>query len=167
MVASLTSSSAPRINSGESVSRTRPAAVIILAAGEGTRMKSSTPKVMHELAGRSLLGHLVAAAGGLEPERLLVVVGHGRNQVTAHLAGLAPDAVPVVQDVQHGTGHATRLALASTDAAAELIGDGTVLVLPADTPLLTTGTLAALVAEHASAGNAATLLTAVVPDPTG
>jgi bifunctional UDP-N-acetylglucosamine pyrophosphorylase/glucosamine-1-phosphate N-acetyltransferase len=145
------------------VSRTRPAAVIILAAGEGTRMKSATPKVMHELAGRSLLGHLVAAAGGLNPERLLVVVGHGREQVTAHLADLAPGAVPVVQDVQHGTGHATRLALAGTD----LVGDGTVLVLPADTPLLTTETLAALVTEHAAAGNVATLLTAVVPDPTG
>jgi bifunctional UDP-N-acetylglucosamine pyrophosphorylase / glucosamine-1-phosphate N-acetyltransferase len=145
------------------VSRTRPAAVIILAAGEGTRMKSATPKVMHELAGRSLLGHLVAAAGGLNPERLLVVVGHGREQVTAHLADLAPGAAPVVQDVQHGTGHATRLALAGTD----LVGDGTVLVLPADTPLLTTETLAALVAEHAAAGNAATLLTAVVPDPAG
>ncbi|MFL6077773.1 MAG: bifunctional UDP-N-acetylglucosamine diphosphorylase/glucosamine-1-phosphate N-acetyltransferase GlmU [Mycobacteriales bacterium] len=145
------------------MSRTRPAAVIILAAGEGTRMKSATPKVMHDLAGRSLLGHLVAAAGGLDPEHLLVVVGHGRDQVTAHLAELAPAAVPVVQDVQHGTGHATRLALAGTD----LVGDGTVLVLPADTPLLTADTLEALVAEHAAAGNAATLLTAVVPEPTG
>ena len=67
------------------MSPTRPAAVVVLAAGEGTRMRSSTPKVLHEVGGRSLLGHVLAAASDLDPERLVVVVGHGRDQVVEHL----------------------------------------------------------------------------------
>ena len=63
-----------------------PAAVIILAAGEGTRMKNQTPKVLNEVCGRSMLGHVVAASRELDPARLIVVAGHGRGQVSAHLA---------------------------------------------------------------------------------
>ena len=145
------------------MSQPRPAAVVVLAAGEGTRMKSpSTPKVLHAVAGRSLLGHVLAAAGPLHADYTVVVVGHGRAKVTEHLAAIAPAAQAVLQEQQNGTGHAVRVAL---EAIGEL--EGTVVVLPGDAPLLTTPGLAAMVEEHVAAGNAATLLTARVPDPTG
>ena len=140
----------------------RPAAVVVLAAGEGTRMRSATPKVLHALAGRSMLAHVVQAARALEPEHLLVVVGHAREQVTEHLAGVDARARAVVQAEQHGTGHAVRVALEGLDDL-----DGTVVVVPGDTPLLTSATLAQLVAEHKAAGAATTVLTALVDDPTG
>lgn len=143
----------------------RPAAVLILAAGEGKRMKSATPKVLHTLCGRSMLGHVVAAARELAPERLVVVVGHGREQVSAHLAEIDGSAQPVVQEVQHGTGHAVRIAMEALGAEGAL--DGTVVVTYGDTPLLTAGTLNALVTVHQESGNAVTVLTANVPDPTG
>jgi bifunctional UDP-N-acetylglucosamine pyrophosphorylase/glucosamine-1-phosphate N-acetyltransferase len=139
-------------------------AVVVLAAGEGTRMKSrALPKVLHGFAGRSLLGHVLAAGEGLGANKTVVVVGHRRDEVTAHLTEIAPAAEPVVQAEQHGTGHAVRLALEAVPADAA----GTVVVLPGDTPLLTGATLAALVAEHQSSGAAVTLLTSVVDDPTG
>lgn len=128
-------------------------------------MKSATPKVLHSLCGRSMLGHVVAAARGLAPERLVVVVGHGREQVAAHVAQIDPAAQAVVQEVQHGTGHAVRIAMESLGAQGAL--DGTIVVTYGDTPLLTLGTLAALVTVHQEAGNAVTVLTANVPDPTG
>jgi bifunctional UDP-N-acetylglucosamine pyrophosphorylase/glucosamine-1-phosphate N-acetyltransferase len=143
-----------------------PTTVIILAAGEGTRMKSATPKVLHELCGRSMLGHVVAAAQELEPRHLAVVVGHGRDKVTTHLDEIAPEAVVVVQDPQNGTGQATRLAMeALSETAGEI--DGTVLVLLGDGALVTSSTLRRLVAEHERLGSVVTDLTAVVPDPTG
>ncbi|GAA1269837.1 bifunctional UDP-N-acetylglucosamine diphosphorylase/glucosamine-1-phosphate N-acetyltransferase GlmU [Sphaerisporangium rubeum] len=140
----------------------RPAAVIVLAAGEGTRMKSATPKVLHELCGRALVDHMLAAARGLAPERLIVVIGHAREQVQAHLAASGPDARPVVQEEQNGTGHAVRCVLEAVGAIS-----GTVLVTYGDTPLLRTETLAELLATHAGEGNAVTVLTAEVPDPAG
>lgn len=140
----------------------RPTAVVVLAAGEGTRMRSTTPKVLHRFAGRSLVGHVLAACAPLGAGTTLVVVGAGRDAVTAHLAGIDPAAVPVVQAEQRGTGHAARVAL---DAVPDV--DGTVLVLPGDAPLLRTDTLRRLVAEHRAAGAVATVLTALVPDPTG
>ncbi|TDB89613.1 bifunctional UDP-N-acetylglucosamine diphosphorylase/glucosamine-1-phosphate N-acetyltransferase GlmU [Actinomadura sp. KC216] len=140
----------------------RPAAVIVLAAGEGTRMKSRTSKVLHELCGRSMLGHVLAAARELEPERLVVVVGHRREQVVEHLAEAAPDAEPAVQEQQNGTGHAVRMALEQTGAL-----DGTVVVLNGDVPLLRGETLTALVRTHEGEGNAATVLTTEMPDATG
>lgn len=140
-----------------------PAAVVVLAAGQGTRMRSATPKVLHEIGGRSLVGHAVAAARGLEPEQLLVVVGHGREEVAAHLAEVEPQARPVVQEEQNGTGHAVRVAL--LEAAPDVAG--TVLVVCGDVPLLRTETLTALLERHHDATNAATVLTAVVPDPGG
>jgi bifunctional UDP-N-acetylglucosamine pyrophosphorylase/glucosamine-1-phosphate N-acetyltransferase len=133
--------------------------VIVLAAGEGTRMRSATPKVLHRLGGRTMLGHVVAAAEALEPEHLLVVVGHGRERVAATLTGKAK---PVVQETQDGTGHAVRVAL---DTLGDL--DGTVVVVPGDAPLLTGATLQALVDHHEAAQAATTLLTARVADPTG
>ncbi|WP_279436358.1 bifunctional UDP-N-acetylglucosamine diphosphorylase/glucosamine-1-phosphate N-acetyltransferase GlmU [Actinomadura sp. 7K534] len=140
----------------------RPAAVIVLAAGEGTRMKSRTSKVLHELCGRTMLGHVLAAARELEPARLVVVVGHRREQVVEHLSQAAPDAEPVVQEHQGGTGHAVRMALEQTGAL-----DGTVVVTNGDHPLLRGETLAALVRTHEAEGNAATVLTTEMPDATG
>ncbi|MFE2546881.1 bifunctional UDP-N-acetylglucosamine diphosphorylase/glucosamine-1-phosphate N-acetyltransferase GlmU [Actinacidiphila glaucinigra] len=140
----------------------RPAAVIVLAAGEGTRMKSATPKVLHAISGRSLVGHVVAAARALDPEHLLVVVGHAREQVTAHLAGADAAVRTAVQHEQNGTGHAVRAGLSELP---ELTG--TVVITAGDTPLLTPDTLRALVEAHAADGNAVTVLTAEVPDPTG
>ena len=141
----------------------RLAAVVILAAGEGTRMRSSrTPKVLHELLGRTLVGHVVAASRTLDPEHLVVVVGHGREQVTAHLAEIDPQASAVVQHEQNGTGHAVRVALETMPGLA-----GTVVVLPGDAPLLTAQTLQLLVAEHERQGAATTVLTARLDDATG
>lgn len=140
----------------------RPAAVVVLAAGEGTRMKSGIPKVLHPLGGRSLVAHAVAAAAALDPEHLVVVVGHGRDQVIAHLADVAPAARTAVQDEQLGTGHAVRCALA---ALPELTG--TVVVTYGDVPLLTGETLRLLVATHDDHRNAVTVITAEVADATG
>jgi bifunctional UDP-N-acetylglucosamine pyrophosphorylase / glucosamine-1-phosphate N-acetyltransferase len=139
-------------------------AVIVLAAGEGTRMRSTTPKVLHTMAGRSLLGHAVAAAAGLEPDHLVVVLGHARERVAEHLAGLE---LPVtggiqvaVQQEQRGTGDAVRAGL---DALPVGFG-GTVLVTYGDVPMLDTGTLRGLLDAH---HGGVTLLAAHLPDPTG
>ena len=125
-------------------------------------MKSSVPKVLHELAGRTLIGHAVAAAESLQPDQLAVVVGHGRDQVTEHLSAIAPEATIAVQDQQLGTGHAVACAL---QALPEL--HGVVVVTYGDVPLLTPDTVTDLVARHIDDGNAVTVLTAEVPDPTG
>ncbi|WP_030544084.1 bifunctional UDP-N-acetylglucosamine diphosphorylase/glucosamine-1-phosphate N-acetyltransferase GlmU [Streptomyces albus] len=148
------------------MSANRPAAVVVLAAGEGTRMKSATPKVLHSICGRSLVGHVVAASRELDPEQLVVVVGHAREQVTAHLAEIDPAATTAVQHEQNGTGHAVRMGLESL-AAAGRAADGTVVVVCGDTPLLTGATLRSLAGTHAADGNAVTVLTAEVPDSTG
>jgi len=144
------------------VSEPRPVAVIVLAAGEGTRMKSRIPKVLHPLCGRSMLGHVLAAASELDPQRMVVVAGHGREQVGAEAARYVPDAVVVTQDRLGGTGHAVRMV---TEALGVM--PGVVLVAYADMPLLRAQTLAALVREHAAAGNAVTVLTARAADPSG
>jgi bifunctional UDP-N-acetylglucosamine pyrophosphorylase / glucosamine-1-phosphate N-acetyltransferase len=144
------------------VSLTGPAAVIVLAAGEGTRMRSSTPKMLHEVCGQTMLGHALTAASALAPDRLIVVIGHDGDRVAAHIKELAPDARAVVQDYLGGTGHAVRVVL-------EAVGTirGTVVVTYADTPLLRSATLADLVAERARSGAAGAILTARAPDPTG
>ncbi|MFC7326692.1 bifunctional UDP-N-acetylglucosamine diphosphorylase/glucosamine-1-phosphate N-acetyltransferase GlmU [Marinactinospora rubrisoli] len=148
------------------MSVSRPAAVIVLAAGEGTRMKSRLPKVLHEICGRSMLGHVLAAAAELDPERTVVVVGHGRDQVTGHLKQVAPEVGTAVQEQQNGTGHAVRMAVeALRDQGVDLAG--TVVLAYGDTPLLRGRTLADLVSAHEAAGNAVTVLSARVPDPTG
>jgi bifunctional UDP-N-acetylglucosamine pyrophosphorylase/glucosamine-1-phosphate N-acetyltransferase len=138
--------------------------VIVLAAGEGTRMRSRTrPKVLHGFAGRSMLGHVLAATAPLAAKQTVVVVGHQREAVVAHLGELGTSAEPVIQDVQHGTGHAVRTALQAVPAE---VG-GTILVLPGDAPLLTPATLLRLLDEHAASGAAATILSSIVDDPSG
>ncbi|MGY1842305.1 bifunctional UDP-N-acetylglucosamine diphosphorylase/glucosamine-1-phosphate N-acetyltransferase GlmU [Modestobacter sp. SYSU DS0875] len=137
-------------------------AVIVLAAGQGTRMRSRTPKVLHEIGGRSLLGHVLAAAEPLGATQTVVVVGSGREAVEEHLARTAPLARPVVQEEQRGSGHAAAVAL---DALPELTGS--VVILNGDAPLVRSETLSGLVAAHSAAGAVLTVLTAEVDDPTG
>ena len=135
--------------------------VVILAAGEGTRMKSSTPKVLHSIAGRTLVGHVLHAVKPLQPKNLRVVVGAGREEVEAHIADVAPHAVTIFQEKRGGTGHATQLALA------DLKPSGTILVLAGDTPMLTGDSLSKLLQHHQSGGFTASVMTAEHPDPTG
>jgi bifunctional UDP-N-acetylglucosamine pyrophosphorylase / glucosamine-1-phosphate N-acetyltransferase len=144
------------------VSEPRPVAVIVLAAGEGTRMKSRIPKVLHSLCGRSMLGHALAAASELDPHRMVVVVGHDRDQVSSEAERCAPGVCVVVQESQAGTGHAVRMV---TEALGVM--PGTVVVTYGDMPLLRARTLHALVQEHGAAGNAVTVLTARAGDPSG
>jgi bifunctional UDP-N-acetylglucosamine pyrophosphorylase / glucosamine-1-phosphate N-acetyltransferase len=138
------------------------AAVVILAAGEGKRMKSSRSKLLHEIAGHSMLSYAVTAATTMQPQHIIVVIGHLRDQVAAHLAEIAPHVLTAVQEQQLGTGHAVQVAL---DQLADLTGD--VIVTMGDVPMLTGETLAALLLQHRASRVAATVLTAQVPDPTG
>jgi bifunctional UDP-N-acetylglucosamine pyrophosphorylase/glucosamine-1-phosphate N-acetyltransferase len=140
--------------------------VVVLAAGEGRRMRSARPKVLHEIGGRPLLGHAVHAAAGLGPEHLVVVAGHGRAEVGDYTARLAEDlgrpVLVAIQERQLGTGDALACALSALPRL-----DGPVLVTAGDTPLLDTPTLAALLEQHTAHGDAVTVLTAELPDPTG
>jgi bifunctional UDP-N-acetylglucosamine pyrophosphorylase / glucosamine-1-phosphate N-acetyltransferase len=140
----------------------RAAAVIVLAAGGGTRMKSDTPKVLHSIGGRTLLGHALGAAASLEPDRLAVVVQSGKDAVAEHARAVAPGIVVAVQPAPLGTGDAVSVALAELPDL-----DGPVLVTYGDVPLQLSGTLSGLLERHAADGNAVTLLTASVFDPHG
>jgi bifunctional UDP-N-acetylglucosamine pyrophosphorylase / glucosamine-1-phosphate N-acetyltransferase len=134
---------------------------IVLAAGEGTRMKSQLPKVLHSIAGRSLLGHVLHALDAIDPENIKVVVGAGREMVEAHLEQIAPDAIAVFQAERNGTGHAVQIALEGVK------GSGQVLILAGDTPMLSGETLKEFVAAHLAGGFSASVMTAEHPDPTG
>ncbi|AXJ10392.1 bifunctional UDP-N-acetylglucosamine diphosphorylase/glucosamine-1-phosphate N-acetyltransferase GlmU [Arthrobacter sp. PM3] len=144
---------------------TGPAAVIVLAAGAGTRMKSRTPKILHEIGGRSLVGHALNAARSIDPRELALVVRHERDLVAAHVTALDPKALIVDQDDVPGTGRAVEAALEALDAQGPL--SGTVVVTYGDVPLLTGELLAELVAVHEADDNAVTVLTAVLDDATG
>jgi bifunctional UDP-N-acetylglucosamine pyrophosphorylase/glucosamine-1-phosphate N-acetyltransferase len=136
--------------------------VVVLAAGEGRRFRSALPKPLHPVAGRPLLWHVLAAAAPLQADRTVVVVGNGAEQVTAAVEGF--DLGPVqfaVQQAQRGTGDALAAALPMLD------GDGDVLVLSGDTPLVSSALLEELVDAHRSAVATATLLTCTLDDPTG
>jgi bifunctional UDP-N-acetylglucosamine pyrophosphorylase/glucosamine-1-phosphate N-acetyltransferase len=140
-------------------------AVIVLAAGAGTRMRSATPKVLHPLGGRSMLAHVLHALTALAPSHAVVVVGHGRDRVNAEVSRVAERTNTtigtVVQEEQLGTGHAVGVGLtALPDDFA-----GTVVITTADVPLLGADTLAALTAAHE--GAQATILTTTLADPTG
>jgi len=146
-------------------------------------MKSALPKVLHTIAGRSLLHHVLVAAGDARPERTVVVVRHEAELVSAHVHDVAPGALIADQDDIPGTGRAVWSALTALDAAAgaalaaagsrsnaEVSAakiEGTLLVVSGDVPLMDGGTLAALAATHAADSNAVTVLSAIVEDPTG
>jgi bifunctional UDP-N-acetylglucosamine pyrophosphorylase/glucosamine-1-phosphate N-acetyltransferase len=140
-----------------------------MAAGHGTRMRSARPKPLHRLCGRPMILHVLDALAELPVTRVVVVVGHRAEWVTKTLIEHAPPgmAIEFVEQVeQRGTGDAMSVAL--TGLPDEEDGeDGDVVVLPGDTPLLRPGTLARLVRAHRATDDAATLLTAVLDDPTG
>jgi len=125
-------------------------------------MRSARSKLLHEVAGRSMLSYAVSAATALAPEHLVVVVGHQRDQVEAHLNDIAPEVRTAVQEEQHGTGHAVQCGIA---ALPDLHGE--VVVTYADVPMLDAATLAELLSVHRAAGDAITVLTAHATDPTG
>jgi len=138
--------------------------VVILAAGQGTRMKSDLPKVLHPVAGRPILGYVVDAARALGPERTSVVVGYQADRVLAYLAEGFPGLAfaSALQVPQKGTGHALLV-------AREAIGgeEADLLLLYGDTPLVKSETLTALLDHHRSSKATATILAAVVADPSG
>ncbi|MGH8947552.1 MAG: NTP transferase domain-containing protein, partial [Acidimicrobiia bacterium] len=136
-----------------------PIHVVVLAAGEGKRMKSDLPKVAHLAAGRTLIGWVLEAVRPLQPARTVVVVGHGAEHVGPHLP---PDVIPAVQEEQLGTGHAARVGL---DALGDVGPEDTILVLYGDMPLLTADLLADLADRPDDV--AARMVTSVFEDPTG
>lgn len=140
-----------------------PLAVVILAAGQGTRMKSSTPKVLHRIGGRSLIAHVLDTAAGLHPETVIAVVRHERELVASAIVDHAPHTVIVDQDDVPGTGRAVEQALAALPAGF----DGSVVVLSGDVPLIDVATLEGLVRSHAERQRSMTLLSAVFENPTG
>ncbi len=135
--------------------------VVVLAAGAGTRMKSSTPKVLHEIAGAPLIDHVIRATAPLLAKELRVVVGNSWEQVQGHVKGRFPEASFVQQLEQNGTGHATALALDATPLS------GTVLILAGDTPLLTSATLQEFVDAHFELHSDASVLSTFLPNPFG
>lgn len=138
-------------------------AIVVLAAGQGTRMKSSTPKVLHLLAGVPILGHVLATAAALEPAHVIAVVRHERDTIAAMITDTMSEVVIVDQDDIAGTGRAAELAL---NALPEGFA-GEVVVVSGDVPLLDAATLASLVAEHRAKTAGATLLTAILDDASG
>ncbi len=139
------------------------AAAIILAAGAGTRMKSARSKLLHEIAGRSLLSYAIDAVIDAGAEQIVVVVGHESDQVIAHLGEIAPHVRTVHQGADaYGTGYAVQCALAELGPV-----DSEIIVTLADMPMVDGDILTSLVAAHRTAGAAITVLTADVADPTG
>ena len=138
-------------------------AVIVLAAGQGTRMKSARPKILHTLAGRSLIGHVLATARELAPGHVIAVVRHERDSIVATLTELMPEILVVDQDDIPGTGRAVEVAIAALPDGF----DGDVVVVSGDVPLLDAATLAMLIDTHRAGSAAATLLSAIMDDATG
>ncbi len=136
--------------------------VIVLAAGGGTRMRSKTAKVLHEIAGRSMIDHVLLAVQALEPRQVVAVVGHQRDQVGPHIQALMPEAALAVQEEQKGTGHAVRIALEAVGTTS-----GTVLVAAGDTPLLRGESLRGFAQEHRAADCAVSVLSGIVEQPHG
>ena len=144
----------------------RQRAVVVLAAGAGTRMKSDRQKTLHEIGGRSLLSHSLHAAAGVHPNYLVAVVGHQRDQVSPAVETIAEqmhvEIRQAVQEEQNGTGHAVQIGL---EAIPDF--DGTVVVTNGDVPLLTADTIEALVEKHEAEAAAVTVLSLEFDNPTG
>jgi bifunctional UDP-N-acetylglucosamine pyrophosphorylase/glucosamine-1-phosphate N-acetyltransferase len=143
---------------------------IILAAGAGTRMRSDRPKPLHRICGRAMVLHVIHALERLDPVRSVVVVGHGAEQVTKKVQSEAPSWANVAfveQIEQNGTGDAAAIGMTALHGDDYDDDEATIVILPGDTPLLSSDSLADLVATHVAESNAATLLTSVMVDPTG
>ena len=138
-------------------------AIVVLAAGQGTRMKSSRPKVLHDLAGVPLLGHVLATARELSAAHVVTVVRHERDLVAAAVDEFLPGSTVVDQDDIPGTGRAVEVALGALSADFE----GEVVIVSGDVPMLDADTLTQLIAEHRAAAAGATLLSAVLDDAHG
>ena len=138
-------------------------AIVVLAAGRGTRMKSERPKVLHSLAGVPIVGHVLATARELAPEHIVVVVRHDRDAVAATVLELLPEAMIVDQDEIPGTGRAVEQAIAALPTS--FTGD--VMIVSGDVPLLDAATLTGLLMAHRDGASAATLLSAIFDDATG
>jgi UDP-N-acetylglucosamine diphosphorylase/glucosamine-1-phosphate N-acetyltransferase len=138
-------------------------AIVILAAGQGTRMKSRTPKLLHPLAGVPIIGHVLATARELDAAHVLTVVRHERDRLAEVVLRDLPQSAIVDQDEVPGTGRAVELAVEQLPA--DFAGD--VLVLNGDVPLLDADTLRELVASHRSSGAAATILSSFPAEPHG
>lgn len=141
----------------------RSLAVVILAAGQGTRMKSSLPKVLHRIGGRSLIAHVLDTAAAVSPQQIIAVVRHERERVTEAILDHAPDTIMVGQDEVPGTGRAVEQALAALPADF----DGSVVVLSGDVPLIDAATIDRLLKGHLEGGRAMTMLSAIYDNPTG
>jgi bifunctional UDP-N-acetylglucosamine pyrophosphorylase/glucosamine-1-phosphate N-acetyltransferase len=153
------------IRDAKGLSRSVPAdrpVPVVLAAGQGTRMKSPLPKVLHRVAGRTMIDRVVSTLEASGIARIVVVVGFGRRAVEEELDATHPGISTVVQGEQLGTGHAVRCALPVLDEGVRTVG-----VFSGDTPLLTPATVYGLMREHLDRSAALTLLTAVVADPEG
>lgn len=137
----------------------RDVAIVVLAAGKGTRLKSALAKVLHRAGGRPLVEHVVRSAAPLGPRKTVVIIGHQAEQVAVVVGPLG--AQTVLQQPQNGTGHAMQVARRA------IAGAKIAVVLPGDAPLVRTETLKAMIATHRNANAAATILSAVVADPSG
>jgi bifunctional UDP-N-acetylglucosamine pyrophosphorylase/glucosamine-1-phosphate N-acetyltransferase len=147
----------------------RPLSAIVLAAGEGTRMRSSRPKPLHLLCGRAMVLYVLDSLAGCDVQRAVVVVGHGAERVTKKLGEAAGD-LPlefVEQPLQRGTGDAVSVGLTAFPVEDLDDTDADLIVMPGDTPLLRKETIARLVAAHRAEEAACTMLTARLEDPTG
>ena len=140
-------------------------AAIILAAGEGTRMRSNKPKVLHTLAGKTFLNRVMDSVSTLDPDTLAVVVHYQADRVTEAARSYNERVTIVNQDDKPGTGRAVQCAMAQLAQQGEL--EGSVLIAASDMPLLDSDTLSQLLAFHEQSGNGATVLTTVLDDPTG
>ena len=138
-------------------------AVIVLAAGEGTRMKSSTPKVMHEIAGLPMLGHVLATATALGAAHVVPVIRHQRDQIAKYISAYFPTVTPSDQDEIPGTGRAVECGVATLPSDF----NGAVVVTSGDVPLLEVGTIEALLEAHLDGGFAVTVLSSIAEDATG
>jgi bifunctional UDP-N-acetylglucosamine pyrophosphorylase/glucosamine-1-phosphate N-acetyltransferase len=148
----------------------RPLASVVLAAGEGKRMRSARPKPLHLLCGRAMLLHILDSVAEMGADRAVVVVGTGAERVTKKLVEDGPPNLPidfVEQEVQRGTGDAVMVALTAFPDDDIDDDDGDILVLPGDHPLLRATTLESLVEQHRATDAACTVLTARVEDPAG
>jgi bifunctional UDP-N-acetylglucosamine pyrophosphorylase/glucosamine-1-phosphate N-acetyltransferase len=148
----------------------RPLSAVVLAAGEGTRMRSSVPKPLHRICGRPMILHVLDTLAELTMNRVVVVVGHGANEVTKVVQSEAPPGLQlefVEQPAQRGTGDAVAVALTGFPDSYFDLEEADLLVIPGDTPLVRPATIAALVRHHREEESAATVLTTILKDPFG
>lgn len=137
-------------------------AVIVLSAGKGSRMKTDLPKVLHQIAERPMALHVIHAAKGLNPQKIIAIVGHKAEEVEAQISTDSPEVLYAAQTEQLGTGHA---ALMAEDSLKDFSGD--ILILNGDVPLITTELLSSIYDTHTQNNNVLTLTSAIAEDPTG